>query len=80
MPAYNMHEAKTKLSELVASLEDGTQTEIILARNGKPVARVLPIAKDAARYQLGVAKGKFTIMDDIDGCNDEVADMFGVNG
>ena len=30
--------------------------------------------------RLGVAKGKFDVPDDIDFCNDEIAEMFGVNG
>ena len=29
--------------------------------------------------RIGVAKGKFEVPDDIDFCNDEIADMFGVN-
>ena len=42
MPKVNMLEAKTNLSKLVEAVETGKETEIILARNGKPVARFEP--------------------------------------
>lgn len=51
----NMHEAKTNLSELVAEVEAGG--EVILARAGKPVARLMPLRKVRAR-RLGRWKGK----------------------
>lgn len=38
MVTVNMHEAKTRLSSLVENLETGRDNEIVLARNGKPVA------------------------------------------
>lgn len=39
-PSYNIHEAKTRLSELLSSLESGN--EFIISRAGKPIARVVP--------------------------------------
>ena len=39
MPTVNMLEAKTHLSKLVDSLESGQETEIIIARNGRPRSR-----------------------------------------
>ena len=44
MPTVNMLEAKTNLSRLVESVESGAETEIVIARNGKPAARLVPIA------------------------------------
>ncbi|MBX4420854.1 type II toxin-antitoxin system Phd/YefM family antitoxin, partial [Mycobacterium tuberculosis] len=41
MVTVNMHEAKTRLSSLVEGLETGRDNEIVLARNGKPVARLV---------------------------------------
>jgi prevent-host-death family protein len=41
----NVHEAKTKLSELVAEVEAGA--EVVLARSGKPVARLVPMVIEA---------------------------------
>jgi prevent-host-death family protein len=60
MPTVNMHEAKTGLSKLVAEIESGKETEIILARNGKPVARLVPIEQPVKKRRLlGIAEGLF---------------------
>jgi len=59
----NMHEAKTKLSELVAEVEAGK--EVILARAGKPVARLMPLRKARPR-RLGRWKGKVRMSKDFD--------------
>jgi len=59
----NMHEAKTKLSELVAEVEAGQI--VILARAGKPVARLMPLQKAAPR-KLGRWKGKVRMSKDFD--------------
>ncbi|ATU90750.1 type II toxin-antitoxin system Phd/YefM family antitoxin [Phyllobacterium zundukense] len=42
MLTINMHDAKTRLSSLVEGLEAGRENEIVLARNGKPVAKLVP--------------------------------------
>ena len=59
----NMHEAKSRLSQLVEAVESGREAEIVIARNGKPAARLVPIAveepKPKPRRQLGLAAGKF---------------------
>ncbi len=49
----NVHEAKTKLSALIASVENGD--EVILARAGKPVARIVPYVKKRGGMVLGMA-------------------------
>lgn len=55
-----MHEAKTGLSKLVAELEKGAETEIVIARNGKPVAKLVPIEQIAKKPKLlGIAEGMF---------------------
>lgn len=60
MTTVNMFEAKTKLSKLVAAVESGEEAEIIIARNGKPAARLVPIAAKPKGQRIGVAKGLFT--------------------
>jgi hypothetical protein len=40
---------------------------------------ITPVS-DSESKRIGVAKGKFDVPDDIDECNDEIAEMFGVNG
>jgi prevent-host-death family protein len=76
MTTVNMLEAKTQLSRLVEAVETGAEAEIIIARNGRPVARLVPIAAAAAGPRIGIAKGQFAMPEDIDGDNDVIADIF----
>ena len=59
----NVHEAKTKLSQLLAEVEGGR--EVIVARNGKPVAKLVPIPQKK-RLRLGMWKGKIWMSPDFD--------------
>lgn len=77
MSTVNMLEAKTSLSRLVDAIERGVEREIIIARNGKPAAKLVPLQNPAAGQRLGVAKGRFVLPDSIDTSNDEVARLFG---
>jgi prevent-host-death family protein len=70
----NIHDAKTNLSKLVEQIETGSRSEVVIARAGKPVARLVPIAK--ATIKLGVADGAFDIPDDIDRLNPVIEEMF----
>jgi antitoxin (DNA-binding transcriptional repressor) of toxin-antitoxin stability system len=56
MRQVNIHEAKTHLSKLIASGE-----EIVIARYGEPVARLLPIRRETSRRMPGSARGKVRI-------------------
>jgi prevent-host-death family protein len=76
MPVVNIHEAKSTLSRLVEAVERGTETEIVIARNGRPVARLVPLATQRSPIRLGLARGQFVAPDDIDATNDEVASLF----
>lgn len=76
MPAVNMLQAKSNLSRLVESLESGTEREFVIARNGRPAARLVPIEHSGAGQRLGVAKGLFSAPDNIDAHNSEVAQLF----
>ena len=59
----NMHEAKTTLSQLVSEVEKGA--EVVLARDGKPVAKLVPIPNLPQR-KLGQWKGKVRMSVDFD--------------
>ncbi len=73
----NMHEAKSTLSRLVEAIELGSELEIIIARNGRPVARILPIeAPRNTQRRIGVAEGHFKVPDHIDQHNDQVEKLF----
>ena len=73
MQAVNMLEAKSSLSRLVEAIEQGQVPEIVIARNGRPVARLVPLDDAPAGPRIGVARGRFTVPDDIDAHNTEVA-------
>ncbi len=60
----NVHEAKTQLSRLIEAVEAGE--EVIIARAGKPVARLMPLEASKPRRQLGLLAGRFTVPDDFD--------------
>jgi prevent-host-death family protein len=64
MKQVNIYDAKTQLSRLVEEAEGGE--DIIIARAGKPVARLTRIAPTASRRRLGVLDGKFRIPEDFD--------------
>ncbi|WP_126444374.1 type II toxin-antitoxin system Phd/YefM family antitoxin [Sulfuricystis multivorans] len=75
MQIVSLFDAKTHLSRLVDQIATGAQTEIIICRNGKPVARMLPIQNDTSR-RIGIARGEFEVPDDIDAANAEIAALF----
>jgi prevent-host-death family protein len=60
----NMHDAKTNLSELVAAAERGQ--EVIIARNGAPAARLVPVSVEHAPVRLGALAGEIEIGSDFD--------------
>ena len=76
MEIVNMLQAKSSLSRLVDAIERGQEREIIIARNDRPVARLLPIDAAPVGQRIGVAKGMFEVPDTIDAHNDEVARLF----
>lgn len=76
MKSINMLQAKSSLSRLVESIESGEESEILIARNGRPAAKLVPVEAEPVGCRIGVARGKFEIPDDIDAHNDEVARLF----
>jgi antitoxin (DNA-binding transcriptional repressor) of toxin-antitoxin stability system len=71
-----MHEAKTKLSQLVERAEAGE--EIVISRNGEPVARLVPIVRGGSLAAVhGALRGRIELADDFDELPDDVADAFG---
>ena len=64
MTTVNMLEAKTSLSKLVEAVESGVESEIIIARNGKPAAKLVPLdAEPKKKIRLGLLAGKYPPMD-----------------
>ena len=72
-------EAKTNFSKIIGILERKEESEVIVARAGKPVVKIVlyedPI--DVSK-RIGVAEDKFVIPEDFDEPDDEIARMFGM--
>lgn len=62
MQIVNIHEAKTHLSKLVDAVLHGE--EIIIARSGKPAAKLVPITLTKSKRKPGALKGKIKISKD----------------
>lgn len=77
MTIVNMLDAKSNLSRLVEALESGAEHEIIIARNGKPAARLVPILASPVGVRIGAAKGKFTTPEPDPELDAEAAALFG---
>jgi len=60
----NVHEAKTIFSKLLKRVQLGE--EIVIAKAGKPVARLVPLARPPLARQPGSAKGRVTVNADFD--------------
>ncbi|HEY5299402.1 MAG TPA: type II toxin-antitoxin system Phd/YefM family antitoxin [Acetobacteraceae bacterium] len=75
MPTVNIHAAKTQLSRLVDDAAAGE--EIIIARSGKPVARLVALAPSRPKRTLGILGGKLKVPDDFDSpLPDDILDSF----
>jgi prevent-host-death family protein len=64
MTKFNIHQAKTQLSRLV-ELAAGDE-EIIIAKSGKPIARLVPYATKGAVHRPGTIRGKIRIKKNFD--------------
>ena len=64
MATVNVHEAKTQLSRLLARVAGGE--EIVIARAGKPVARLLPVQGKSSRRTPGSLRGRIALSERFD--------------
>ncbi len=77
MTTVDILEAKTQLSKLVDAVESGAEDEIVIARNGRPAARLVPLsAKRRGPVIIGIAKGLFEAPEDINALDKEAAALF----
>ena len=70
----NVHDAKTHLSKLLERAEAGE--EIVIARAGRPVARLVPYGNDRPKRVFGRLRGQIVIHDDFDADDEEIAREF----
>jgi prevent-host-death family protein len=61
---YNMHDAKTHLSRLAERAANGE--EIVIARNGRPLAKLGPLDPPKKERKFGMLKGQIWVSDDFD--------------
>ena len=64
MHTVNIHQAKTHFSKLIDAVRQGE--EIVIAKAGKPAARLIPIQPSKAVRKPGALKGKIHIAEDFD--------------
>ena len=74
MAMVNVHEAKSQLSKLLARVASGE--EIVIARAGRPVARLVPFVDEARTRKPGRYAGQGYIADDFDAPLREIEDEF----
>lgn len=70
----NTHEAKSRLSELIRKAEEGT--EVIVARNGRPVAKIVAWTAAKPTRSPGAWAGQVSYDADLIESDSEVVDMF----
>jgi prevent-host-death family protein len=73
----NIYEAKTQLSKLVERAAAGE--EIVIARGGRPMARLVPLQPPGGQRPLGAYRETMWIAPDFDELPDQVAAAFGVS-
>lgn len=64
MKTVDIHEAKTHLSRLLKRVAAGE--DVVIARAGRPIARLVPVAPPMGKRVLGSQKGKFIVPEDFD--------------
>ncbi len=76
-----MLEAKTHLSRLIAELEEHPESEVVISRYGRPVARLVAYETGApAAARIGSARGAFAVPEDIDAPYGDLSAVFAANG
>lgn len=79
MRVVNMLDAKSNLSKLVDAVESGSETEVVIARNGKPAAKLVAVgAPQKKRLPLGFLEGKYPPMslEQLNASNKEIERLF----
>jgi prevent-host-death family protein len=76
MKQVNVHQAKNQLSRLLREVEDGEQ--VVIARNGTPVAKLVPHVEERKPREPGWAKGRVWMAPDFDEFDEQIARDFGL--
>jgi prevent-host-death family protein len=78
MKKFNIAEAKAQFSKLVNDAARGKT--IIIARGGKPVARIVPFDDKLGKIKFGTYKGELVIPEDFDAPDQDIIDLFENSG
>ncbi|WP_321883397.1 type II toxin-antitoxin system Phd/YefM family antitoxin [Paraburkholderia bannensis] len=77
MDYTDVSEASLNLASLIEDIEIGRRQEVIIARDGQPVACLVPFARTTEiERRIGVAKAHLAVPDEIDVLNDEIVASF----
>jgi prevent-host-death family protein len=74
MQTSNIHEAKTRLSQLIRRALAGE--EVIIARAGEPLVRLVPVHEDTRPRQGGQFRGRIRMAEDFDAFDEELETLF----
>lgn len=74
MHTVNMHEAKTRLSSLVEEAVAGE--DVIIAKSGNPLVRLVPVKKKIQQRKPGRFKGRISIAADFEETPEEIIEAF----
>jgi len=75
MKTVNVHEAKTHLSRLLKRVAAGE--DVVIAKAGRPIARLVPVATSKTERVLGSERGTFVVPDDFDApLSEEILSQF----
>jgi antitoxin (DNA-binding transcriptional repressor) of toxin-antitoxin stability system len=79
MNQMSITNVKKTFVDIVDWIETGKENEIIVTKYNKPIAKIVPFNSNAEfNKRFGIAKEKFSISDDFDAPDDEIARMFGM--
>jgi prevent-host-death family protein len=77
MKTVNLHAAKTHLSRLVEDAIAGE--DIVIAKGGRPLVRLVPLDAERRRRSFGSLKGKIWMSEDFNDLGDDLAVAFGID-
>ncbi len=73
MRSVDIKQAQSSLSRLVEAIERKQEREIIITRNGRPVAKLVPLDASSGRSTISLAEDLFNIPDQTDPTSDETS-------
>lgn len=74
----DVQEVQAELSRYLEVMESGQESEIVILRQGKPVARMTAYRERPVSKRIGVARGKLKVPEDLDQYHGELAALFEV--